>query len=122
MIPISHNQDTLGPMCRTVADSATMLGAMVGVDKRDPATKDSKGHFYKDYTQFLDPHGLEGARIGVWRDGVFGFSPEGDEVANEAIAMMSDLGATVIDPTDIPHVSDVFGPEFTVLLFDFNTI
>ena len=93
---------------------------MVGVDPRDPATEASKGHFYRDYTRFLDPHGLEGARIGVWREGVFGFSPEGDAVANEAIAMLGDLGATVVDPTDIPHVSDVFGPEFTVLLFDFK--
>ena len=120
VIPISHHQDTLGPMCRTVADSATMLGAMVGVDPRDPATEASKGHFYKDYTKFLDPHGLEGARIGVWRKGVFGFTPEGDAVADEAIGMLSDLGATVIDPANIPHVSDVFGPEFTVLLFDFK--
>jgi amidase len=120
VIPISHNQDTLGPMCRTVADSATVLGAMVGVDSRDPATKASKGHSYRDYTKFLDPHGLQGARIGVWRDGVFGFSPEGDAVAEEAIAMMRHFGATVIDPTDIPHVNDVFDPEFTVLLFDFK--
>ncbi len=120
VIPISHHQDTLGPMCRTVADSATMLGAMVGVDPRDPATKASKGHFYRDYTRFLDPHGLEGARIGVWRKGVFGFTPEGDAVADAAIAMMSDLGATIVDPANIPHVSDVFGPEFTVLLFDFK--
>jgi amidase len=120
VIPISHHQDTLGPMCRTVADSATMLGAMVGVDPRDPATEASKGHFYKDYTPFLDPHGLQGARIGVWRKGVFGFTPEGDAVADAAIAMMSDMGATVVDPANIPHVSDVFGPEFTVLLFDFK--
>jgi amidase len=120
VIPISHNQDTLGPMCRTVADSATVLGAMVGVDPRDPATLASKGHSYKDYTQFLDPHGLQGARIGVWRDGVFGFSPEGDAIADQAIAMMADFGATIVDPTDIPHVNDVFGPEFTVLLFDFK--
>jgi amidase len=120
VIPISHNQDTLGPMCRTVADSAAVLGAMIGVDPRDPATKASKGHVFKDYTQFLDPNALDGARIGVYREGVFGFSPEGDAVADQAIAMMADFGATIIDPTDIPHVSDVFDPEFTVLLFDFK--
>jgi amidase len=120
VIPISHNQDTLGPMCRTVADSATVLGAMVGVDPRDPATKASKGHFYKDYTQFLDPHGLQGARVGVWRNGVFGFSPEGDAVAEQALVMMKEFGATIVDPANIPHVNDVYGPEFTVLLFDFK--
>jgi amidase len=120
VVPIAHSQDVTGPMCRTVADAATVLGGMVGVDPRDPATAHSKGHFYKDYTQFLDPHGLQGARIGVWRDGVFGFSPEADAVADHAFSMMADLGATIVDPTDIPHVNDVFGPEFTVLLFEFK--
>src|SRR5204862_4317177 len=54
VIPISHNQDTIGPMARTVADAATVLGAMVGVDPRDPATAASAGSFFADYTQFLD--------------------------------------------------------------------
>jgi amidase len=120
VVPIAHSQDTTGPMCRTVADAATVLGAMTGVDPLDPATADSQGHFFKDYRQFLDPNGLKGARIGVWRDGVFGISPEGDQVAEEAISAISKLGATVIDPTDIPNVNDVFDPEFTVLLFEFK--
>ena len=89
VIPIAHSQDVTGPMCRTVADAATVLGAIVGVDPRDHATKDSKGHFYRDYTQFLDPNGLQGARIGVWRDGVFGISPEGDAIADAAIEAMA---------------------------------
>ncbi len=97
-----------------------VLGAIVGVDQRDRATKDSKGHFYRDYTQFLDPNGLQGARIGVWRDGVFGISPEGDAIADAAFEAMASLGATIVDPTDIPNVNDVFDPEFTVLLFEFK--
>ena len=120
VVPIAHSQDTTGPMCRTVADAATVLGAMTGVDPRDPATADSQGHFFKDYRQFLDPRGLQGARIGVWRDGVFGISPEGDQVAEEAISAISRLGATVVDPADIPNVTEVFDPEFTVLLFEFK--
>jgi len=120
VVPIAHSQDVTGPMCRTVADAATVLGAMTGVDPRDPATADSQGHSFKDYRQFLDPDGLRGARIGVWREGVFGISPEGDAVAEAAISQMSRLGATIVDPADIPNVNDVGGPEFTVLLFEFK--
>jgi len=120
VVPIAHSQDVTGPMGRTVADAATVLGALTGPDRRDPVTKRSIGHAFQDYTQFLDPNGLKGARIGVWREGVFGLTPEGDEVADRAISTMSSLGATIVDPTDIPNVADVFDPEFTVLLFEFK--
>jgi amidase len=120
VIPIAHSQDVTGPMARTVADAATVLGAMTGVDPRDPATADSRGHSHRDYRKFLDPDGLRGARVGVWREGVFGVSPEADAVAEAAIAELSRLGATVVDPTDIPNVADSFDPEFTVLLFEFK--
>jgi amidase len=120
VIPIAHSQDVTGPMCRTVADAAAVLGAMTGVDPRDPATADSKGHSHRDYTKFLDPNGLRGARVGVWREGVFGISPEADAIAEAAIAELSRLGATVVDPADIPNVADTFDPEFTVLLCEFK--
>src|SRR4029450_5393945 len=67
-----------------------------------------------------DAGALKGARIGVWRDGVFGVTPEGDAVAEEAIQAMTDLGAIVIDPVEIPNVFDVFDAELTVLLFEFK--
>jgi amidase len=67
IVPIAHSQDTAGPLARTVSDAAILLGAMTGVDPRDPATKDSEGKFETDYTKFLDPAGLQGARIGVLR-------------------------------------------------------
>src|SRR5256712_9276354 len=67
VIPIAHSQDTIGPFGRTVADAATLLGAMTGVDPRDSATAASEGKFYTDYRQFLDPNGLRGARIGIPR-------------------------------------------------------
>ncbi|HKP99570.1 MAG TPA: amidase [Actinomycetes bacterium] len=120
VVPIAHSQDVTGPMCRTVADAATVLGAMTGVDPRDPATADSKGNSFRDYRRFLDPDGLRGARVGVWREGVFGISPEADAVAEAAIAELSRLGATVVDPADIPNVADTFDPEFTVLLCEFK--
>jgi amidase len=120
VVPIAHSQDVTGPMGRTVADAATVLGPMTGVDPRDPATADSRGHAFGDYRRFLDPDGLRGARIGVWREGVFGISPEADAIADAAVAELSRLGATVVDPADIPNVADIFGPELTVLLFEFK--
>jgi amidase len=120
VVPIAHSQDTVGPMARTVADAATVLGALTGIDQRDPATFKSQGHFFTDYRPFLNPEALRGARIGVWRDGVFGFSPEGDAVAEDAIQAMKGQGATVIDPVEIAGVFDVFDAELTVLTFEFK--
>jgi amidase len=120
VVPIAHSQDVTGPMARTVADAATVLGPMTGVDPRDPATAASRGHFHRDYRRFLDPNGLRGARIGVWREGVFGISPEADAIAEAAIAELSRLGATVVDPADIPNVADIGDPELTVLLCEFK--
>ena len=120
VIPIAHSQDVTGPICRTVADAATMLGALVGVDPFDDATKRSVGHFRRDYRKFLDPDGLRGARIGIWREGNFGLSPESDDVVESVIPVLKQLGATVVDPADIPHATDIFDPEFTVLLYEFK--
>jgi amidase len=120
VIPIAHSQDVTGPICRTVADAATMLGALVGVDPFDDATKRSVGHFHRDYRPFLDRDGLRGARIGIWREGNFGLSPESDEVVESVIPELSALGATVVDPADIPHATELFDPEITVLLYEFK--
>ncbi len=120
IIPIAHSQDTAGPMARTVADLAAVLGPLTGVDPLDPVTKDSIGHSFQDYTQFLDPNGLKGARVGVWREGTFGFNNESDAITEAAIKDMKDLGAVIVDPADIPHATDIFEPEFIVLLFEFK--
>jgi amidase len=120
IIPLAHSQDTSGPMARTVADVATLLSAMTGVDRRDPATSQSTGHIRPDYRRFLDPKGLQGARIGVWRRGIFGFSPETDEIIEQAIDQMRALGAQIVDPANFPNVGRLFGPEFTVLFYEFK--
>src|SRR5687767_13899338 len=73
VIPISHSQNTAGPMARTVADAAALLGVLTGVDPRDRATVASAGRSHTAYTGFLDAAGLRGARIGVARN-YFGFS------------------------------------------------
>jgi amidase len=120
IIPIAHSQDTSGPMARTVADAATLLGGMTGIDPRDPATAKSEGHRHPDYRRFLDRNGLRGARLGVWREGIFGFSPETDEIIEQAIDQLRALGAEIIDPANFPNVGRLFGPEFTVLLYEFK--
>jgi amidase len=120
IIPIAHSQDTSGPLARTVADAATLLSGMTGIDPRDPATSQSEGHRHPDYRRFLDADGLRGARIGVWRDGIFGFSPETDEIIEHAIDQIRGLGAEIVDPANFPHVSRLFGPEFTVLFYEFK--
>ena len=71
VVPIAADQDTAGPMARNVTDAAVLLGAMTGVDSDDPATAEQAGNAFTDYTQFLDADALDGARIGVWREGSF---------------------------------------------------
>ncbi|GCE12727.1 amidase [Tengunoibacter tsumagoiensis] len=102
VIPIAHSQDTVGPFARTVTDAAILLGAITGVDERDPFTGESANHFHKDYTPFLDKQGLKGARIGVSRQVYFGYSPKADAIINTAIQELKELGAIIIDPADIP--------------------
>jgi amidase len=120
VIPIAHSQDMVGPISRTVEDAAITLGAITGIDTRDPATAASKGHTYRNYRPFLDASSLRGARLGVWREGIFGFSPETDAVGEAAVDALRELGAVVVDPADIPDVGGIFDVEFTVLLYEFK--
>ncbi len=115
IIPISHTQDTAGPMARTVADAAALLTAMAGADPDDPATRAARGKPV-DYVAALDPKGLRGARIGVPRAKVFGISPEADRVAEAAIAALKAAGAVIVDPADIPHQGEYDDAELEVLL------
>ena len=101
IIPISHSQDTAGPMTRTVRDAAILLGGAVGVDPRDEATARSEGNFHTDYTQFLDPAGLDGARIGVARS-FTGFDPRVMALFEDAVLAMRDAGAVIVDPANLP--------------------
>jgi amidase len=122
VIPISHTQDTVGVHARTVADAAAVLGALTGVDARDPATMASEGKFFTDYTQFLDPNGLKGARIGIPRQVYFGYSEETDAIAEAVISSMRDAGAIIIDPADIPTAQEITSDsaEIIVLIYEFK--
>ena len=106
VIPISHTQDTVGPMARTVADAAAVLGALTAADGRDAATAAKGRKVHSDYCAFLDAGGLHGARIGVARKGVSGYDPATDRIFEDAIRAIGDAGAEVIDPADIPTVDD----------------
>jgi len=121
VIPIAHNQDTAGPMARTVADAATLLGALTGVDPHDDATAASAGHSASDYSASLDPAGLKGARLGVCRSHFMGYSPGADAVMEGAIDALKRLGAVIVDPADIATAGQFDDSEFAVLLYEFKT-
>jgi len=119
VIPIAHSQDTAGPMARTVADAAILLGALAGVDPEDPATAGSQEKAYKDYTPFLDSKGLKGARLGVARK-FFGFNDATDRLMTAAIAEMKHQGAEIIEPADMETTGKFDDSELEVLLFEFK--
>jgi amidase len=103
IIPISHSQDTAGPMARTVRDAAVLLGVMAG----------------KDYTGYLNPHGLRGARLGVERK-YFGANAAMDSVMEECLAEMKRQGAELVDPANLPSHGQYNDDETTVLLYEFK--
>lgn len=119
IIPISHTQDTAGPMCRTVTDAALLLGALTGVDPRDPATKASAGKARTDYSGFLNPDALKGARIGVARS-LFGANEAQDLVMERALAAMRDAGAVLVDPADVSSMDKLGDAETIVLRTEFK--
>ena len=122
IVPITADQDTSGPMARNVTDAAVLLGAMTGIDPTDPATAGQAGHAFTNYTQFLDAHALEGARIGIWRKDTYGdlTKAQMEPVLADAIDALEAQGATVIDPTDI-DLTAAFTSEFTALECEFKT-
>ncbi|PYK97122.1 MAG: amidase [Verrucomicrobia bacterium] len=119
IIPISASQDTAGPIARTVADAAALLGAMTGVDSRDAATEASAAKLETDYARFLDAQGLRGARIGVARN-FFGWHPRVDRVMEAALEAMRREGAVLIDPASLPPRQGLGDAEHQVMLYEFK--
>jgi len=117
IIPISHSQDTAGPMCRTVRDAAILLGALTGTDGDDAATAVSDGKSFTEYTQFLKEEGLKGARIGVLRK-AFGFSAAVDKLMEAALDVMKKQGATVVDPVELETYDKFRETEFLGFLYE----
>ncbi len=119
VIPITADQDTAGPMGRTVTDVAVLMGVLEGAspDPNDPATKTCTAPPGRDYTKFLNPAGLKGARIGIPRASFYertpvpgskeprgGLNPDQAKVMAEAIEILKQQGAVIVDPADIPSV------------------
>ncbi|HEX6820492.1 MAG TPA: amidase [Candidatus Sulfotelmatobacter sp.] len=117
IIPISHSQDTAGPMCRTVRDAATLLGVLTGADPEDDATAASVGKAQTNYAQYCVSNGLQGARIGVARK-YFGFSDAVDALMEQSIDVMRKQGAVIVDPADIPTLGKFDSSEMTVFMYE----
>jgi amidase len=104
-------------MCRSVADAAVLLAVIAGADPRDVATRGART---ADYVAALDANGLKGARIGVARDKLTGYSVAADAAFERALAVMKDRGAAIVDPADITTVNKFGDAEFDVLLYEFK--
>ena len=120
IIPIAHSQDTAGPMTRTVTDAAILLGVLAAADARDPATRASRVPPNTDYMRYLDANGLKGARIGVARKRYTGYSVAADAAFAEALRVMKDRGAVIVDPADILTAGKFEDAEYEVLLYEFK--
>jgi amidase len=120
VIPIAHSQDTAGPMARTVADAAALLGALTGADPLDPATAESAGKGLTDYARYLDKDGLRGARLGVVRQ-LVGGNRHVDGVFEKALADLKRQGAVLVDLEEIPNLFGFGATESEVLSYEFKT-
>ena len=118
VIPISAEQDTAGPITRNMTDAAAVLSVIQGVDASDPATGAAGPFVGRNYVDDLDPHALQGKRIGIWRGG--GDVADVNAVTDQAIAVLRAQGATVIDNVDLPGLDDAFNNEFPALLVEFK--
>src|SRR5215475_5817912 len=118
VIPISAQQDTAGPITRNMTDAAAVLSVVQGVDPADSATAAAGPFVHRNYLSDLNPHALQGKRIGVWRGG--GDVADVNAVTDATIAVLQAQGATVIDNVDLPGLDDAFNNEFPALLLEFK--
>lgn len=118
IIPISVSQDTAGPMARSVADAAALLGAIAAPDPADPAAGERKDATPIDYTAHLKADALKGARIGVVRK-LTGYQPDTDAAFEAAIAALKAAGATVVD-AEIPTLGQWDNDELQMMLYEFK--
>jgi amidase len=119
IIPISHTQDTAGPMARTVRDAAILLGALTAIDDNDPVTVNRSGKVLNDYTQFLNEDGLNGKRIGIEKSFIKGHEAI-DKIFKEAIETMKANGATLVEVDLMDKLKIIEGLEYEVLKFEFK--
>jgi amidase len=119
IVPISAAQDTAGPMARSVADAAAMLTVLAGADPADPAAADAPAQA-ADYTAALDPAALDGARLGVWREGSAAADRVTATVLDAAVDRLRACGAEVVDAVDLPGADKIGEPEYAALRHEFK--
>ena len=119
IVPISLAQDTAGPMTRSVADAAALLSVLAAADPADPATAPAAVRA-RDYTTFLDPSALAGARLGVWRDPAKNAGARTTAVLDQAVAVLREAGAELVDPVELPGAAEITEPEFAALTHEFK--
>ena len=127
IVPVSPVQDTAGPMATSVTDAAILLSVLAAADPADPAVLAANDHYHRersrdltDYTAYLDPAAIEGARIGIWRSVSSGADASTVALLDAAVGMLRALGAVVIDPVDLPGIEKVTEPEFQALEYEFK--
>ncbi len=118
IIPISHSQDTAGPMTRTVEDAAILLTVMAGYDDKDEVTKESISQ-EKDYTKFLISDGLKGARLGLNKKHL-DMVPKVTKLYESIIQELKDLGAEIVEFDEFPTVEKLDESEYNILLYDYK--
>jgi amidase len=117
VIPISHSQDTAGPMARTVADAAALLTAMAGTDARDEATREASAKAV-DYVKLLDKNALQGARLGVLRSQFGGRNDLASAEIEKALLVLKAQGATLVDIPELPNANKYGRSGYDVLLYE----
>jgi amidase len=120
IIPISKTQDTAGPMARNVSDAAILLGALAGADPLDSFTLEQTGKALKDYTQFLNPEGLKGKRLGLEKSAIKSGNTAAQALLQEAIALLRSKGATIVEVELLKELRSIGNAEFLVLLYEFK--
>jgi amidase len=128
IVPISPVQDTAGPMAASVADAAALLAVLAAADPEDPvsaaenelAERAGVAASGTSYAHALDPAALEGARLGIWRDGSAAAGPATAAVLDDAVARLRSLGADVTDPVVLPDAGKLVEPEFAALRYEFK--
>jgi amidase len=119
IVPISHSQDTAGPLARTVRDAAVMLEVMAGPDPADAASVAVGDRFERDYLRYLDPQGLRGARLGIARR-FFADNAPLNRFLDQCVATLAGAGAVIVDPADLPMHGTAAAAEQEVLLYEFK--
>tara|TARA_B100002003_G_scaffold234296_1_gene248046 strand:+ start:39428 stop:40927 length:1500 start_codon:yes stop_codon:yes gene_type:complete len=119
IVPISHSQDTAGPMARTVRDVAILLGSLTGSDDMDAGSIPHSDRSHPDYTQFLDSDGLSGTRIGVARN-FFAYNQRVDQIIERSLQLLKNSGAILVDPATVAVTRELRAAEGTVMSYEFK--